>query len=197
MIRLFPDGFSPLFRAAAALPALLVMPVLESVPVALPVVVPPVEDPVVVLLGAALLGAALLGAAPLVAAPPVAVLPPVEPPLDCANAYVPVNANAVANPNVASFMIAPFLAALEGKRGRPARVPVCHSQLIAVPGDFHWPQFGNRNDTLAAPHGSARRRQSIFHTPVTTEDVRLNLPRYQGHQGSFVKVAGLKLARIS
>jgi hypothetical protein len=68
-------------------------------PVALPVVVPVVGDPVVV---------------PLVAAPPVAELPPAEPPLDpldCASAQVPVKASAVANPNVASFMIAPFLAA--------------------------------------------------------------------------------------
>jgi hypothetical protein len=67
----FPDGFTPLFRAAAALPALLFMPVSAAPPVALPVVVPPMEDPVVV---------------PLVAAPPVAALPPVEPPLDCASA---------------------------------------------------------------------------------------------------------------
>jgi hypothetical protein len=63
----FPDGFTPLFRAAAALPALLVMPVSAGLPVALPVVVPVVEDPVVV---------------PPVAAPPVAELPPV----DCASA---------------------------------------------------------------------------------------------------------------
>ena len=62
----FPDGFAPLFRAAAALPALLVMPVLGSAPVALPVVVPVVV--------------------PLVAAPPVDELPPAEPPLDCASA---------------------------------------------------------------------------------------------------------------
>jgi hypothetical protein len=67
----FPDGFAPLFRAAAALPALLVMPVSAVPPVALPVVVPPAEDPVVV---------------PLVAAPPAAELPPAEPPLDCASA---------------------------------------------------------------------------------------------------------------
>ena len=67
----FPDGFAPLFRAAAALPALLVMPVSAVPPVALPDVVPVVEDPVVVLL---------------VAAPPVAELPPAEPPLDCASA---------------------------------------------------------------------------------------------------------------
>jgi hypothetical protein len=92
----FPDGFTPLFRAAAALPALLFMPVSAVPPVALPVVVPVVEDPVVVLL---------------VAAPPVAELPPVAPPLDCARAQVPVKTSAVANPNVASFMIAPFLVA--------------------------------------------------------------------------------------
>ena len=68
---MFPDGFNPLFWAAAALPALLVMPVPGFVPVALPDVVPVVEDPVVV---------------PLVAAPPVVELPPVEPPVDCASA---------------------------------------------------------------------------------------------------------------
>ena len=67
LMRVFPDGFNPLFCPAAALPALLVMPV----PVALPDVVPPVEDPVVGLL---------------VAAPPVAELPLAEPPLDCASA---------------------------------------------------------------------------------------------------------------
>jgi hypothetical protein len=98
----FPDGFAPLFRAAAALPALLVMPVSAGLPVALPDVVPPevvalVEDPVAV---------------PLVAAPPAAELPPV----DCASAQVLVNASAVANPNVTSFMIAPF-PAVYGQRG--------------------------------------------------------------------------------
>lgn len=118
----FPDGFAALFRPAAALPALLVMPVSAGLPVALPVVVPPdvvplVEGPVVV---------------PLVAAPPVAELPPVEPPVDCASAQVPVNASAVANPNVASFMIAPFL----GLRNAPTRsanrafLPADHSSLL-------------------------------------------------------------------
>ena len=92
LISVFPDGFSPLFGAAAALPALLVMPVLGLVPIALPDVVPVVEDPVVV---------------PLVAAPPVAELPLAEPPLDCASAKLLVKTSAVANPNVASFMIAP------------------------------------------------------------------------------------------
>src|SRR5215213_9927718 len=89
----FPDGFTPLFRAAAALPALLVTPVSAVPPVALLIVVPVVEDPVVVLL---------------VAAPPVAELPPVDPPLDCASAKLPVKTSAVANPKVASFMMAPF-----------------------------------------------------------------------------------------
>jgi hypothetical protein len=67
----FPDGFNPLFWAAAALPALLVMPVPGLVPVALPDVVLVAEDPVVVLL---------------VAAPPVVELPLAEPPVDCASA---------------------------------------------------------------------------------------------------------------
>jgi hypothetical protein len=115
--RLFPDGFVALFLPAAALPALLVMPVSAGLPVALPVVVPPdvvplVEDPV---------------ALPLVAAPPVAELPPAEPPVDCASAQVPVNASAVANPNAASFMIAPFLGLRNGQRGLPtlrSRVPI-------------------------------------------------------------------------
>src|SRR5829696_10150940 len=83
----FPDGFTPLFRAAAALPALLVTPVSAVPPVALPVVVPVVEDPVVVLL----------------VAPPVP--PPAELPVDCASAKLPVKTSAVANPNVASFMM--------------------------------------------------------------------------------------------
>ena len=67
------------------------MPLLGA-PVELPVVVPVAEDPVVV---------------PVAAAPPVAEPPPAEPPPDCASAKLPVKASAVANPNVASFMIAP------------------------------------------------------------------------------------------
>jgi hypothetical protein len=90
----FPDGFTALFRAAAAPPALLVTPVSAGPPVALPDVVPVVEDPVVVLL---------------VAAPPVAELPPEAPPLDCASAKLPVKTSAVVNAKVASFMMAPFL----------------------------------------------------------------------------------------
>jgi len=71
LIRVFPDGFNPLFCPAAALPALFVMPVPAAAPVALPDVIPVVEDPVVGLL---------------VAAPPVAELPLAEPLLDCASA---------------------------------------------------------------------------------------------------------------
>jgi hypothetical protein len=97
LIWVLPDGFSALFRPAAALPGPLLMPVL---PVALPVVVPVAGDPVVV---------------PLAAVPPVAELPPVAPPVDCANAEVPVKISAVAKPNVVSFMIDPFLA-VQGKR---------------------------------------------------------------------------------
>jgi hypothetical protein len=146
----FPDGFSPLFCPAAALPALLVPPVLAVPPVALPVVVPPVGDPAVV---------------PLVAAPPVAELPPVEPTVDCASAQVPLNANAVANPNVASFMIAPFSWCVTANEVRRRCVPDRGSQFVAVPRDFHRPQFGNRNDALV---GSLRQlcvasRYFIFH----------------------------------
>jgi hypothetical protein len=89
----FPDGFTGLLRPAAALPASLVMPVVVPLPVALLVVVPLVEDPVV----------------PVVAAP-APELPPAEPP-DCARAKLPVIASAIANPIVASFMIAPLLVA--------------------------------------------------------------------------------------
>jgi len=71
LMRVFPDGFNPLFCPAAALPALLVMPVPVAAPMVLPDVIPVVEDPVVGLL---------------VAAPPVAELPLAEPPLDCASA---------------------------------------------------------------------------------------------------------------
>ena len=71
LMRVFPDGFNPLFCPATALPALLVMPVPVAAPVVLPDVIPVVEDPVVGLL---------------VAAPPVAELPLAEPLLDCASA---------------------------------------------------------------------------------------------------------------
>jgi hypothetical protein len=92
LISVLPDGFSPLFAPAAALPA----PMPGFVPIALPVVVP-VAVPVA--------GAPVV--VPLVAAPPMLELPLAEPVLDCANTYVLVRASAAANPNVASFMIAP------------------------------------------------------------------------------------------
>jgi hypothetical protein len=95
LIWVLPDGFSPLARPAAALPASFDMPVFGA-PVELPVVVPLTEDPAVV---------------PVAAAPPAAEPPPAEPLPDCASARLPVKTSAVANPNVASFMIAPLFAA--------------------------------------------------------------------------------------
>jgi len=88
-MRLFPDGFKPLFAPAAALPALVfgLMPV--EVPDAVPVVVPPTDDPVVV---------------PLVADPAAAELPAEPLPL-CANATVLESASAAASPMLVSFMM--------------------------------------------------------------------------------------------
>ena len=104
----FPDGFTALLRPAAALPASLLMPVVALLPAPLPAVVPLVEDPV----------------APVAAAPPVPELLPDEPPpLDCANASELVNASAVANPNVASFMIAPFSGRVTAQHDARACVP--------------------------------------------------------------------------
>jgi hypothetical protein len=133
----FPDGFTALFRPAAALPASLLMPVLGLVPVALPVVVPPVEDPAV---------------APPVAVPPVPEPPPAEPPLDCANAKLLVKTSAVANPSVASFMIAPFCC-IGSKRGPPAQrscLPItvrCCSVDVA-----RAPQVWNHSDLFVSIH---------------------------------------------
>ena len=159
LISAFPDGFTPLFRAAAALPALLVMPVSAVPPVALPDVVLPVEDPVVV---------------PLVAARPVAEFLPVEPPLDCASAQVPVNVSAVANPNVAIFMIAPFLAAQgQTRSASPAFPPADHSSLLSIK------IFTCHTCGIAVV--LLWNRQPIFRTQSQLKIVRLNLPRYQGH----------------
>ena len=94
LISVLPDGFSPLLAPAAALPALLLMPV--PAPIALPDVVPVVEDPV---------------DAPLVAALPATELPLAAPPPDCASAQLVVKKSAAANPIFANFMIAPFVAA--------------------------------------------------------------------------------------
>lgn len=132
-----PDGLSPLFRPAAALPASLLMPVLGLVPVALPVVVPLVDGAVAV---------------PLVAAPPVPELPPAEPLPDCASAKLLENASAVANPKIASFMTAPFCCAW-GKRDPPDRVPVCRSQIVAVPLKVAaGPQVWNHSDIFVSIH---------------------------------------------
>jgi hypothetical protein len=85
LIKLFPDGFRLLFAPAAALPALLLIPLL----VELPVVVPFIEEPVVV---------------PVAADPLAAELPPAEPPA-CAKANVLVIASTAANPIVVSFIV--------------------------------------------------------------------------------------------
>jgi hypothetical protein len=154
----FPDGFTALFRAAAALPALLGTPVLEVLPAALPVVVPPVEDPAV---------------APPVAAPPVPELPPAEPPLDCASAKLLVSASAVANPNVASFMIAPFLVASWRNTTRSHAFLSGQSQIVAVP----W-----KNSALETWHWTSRRKSGkrpspsdTFHIYDATEDCSIEL----------------------
>jgi hypothetical protein len=151
LIRLFPEGFSPLACPAAALPALLAVPVPVVPPVAFPLVVPPVGDPVVV---------------PLVAAPPVVELPPAAPPVDCASAQVPVSASAVASPNVASFMVAPFSWCVMGNELRRRCVPGCRSQFVAIPKDF-LPAAIWKSQKDAWPFCSgAVRRQSIFHIPT-------------------------------
>jgi len=79
LIRLFPEGFEPLFAPAAALPAL----VFGLLVVELPVVVPFADDPVVV---------------PLAACPPAPELPPAEPLPLCASANVLESASATAKP---------------------------------------------------------------------------------------------------
>lgn len=76
-----------LFAPAAALPAPVLMPVVE-VSVELPGVVLLTDGPVVV---------------PLVADPPVAALPPVPVPV-CASANVLASVSAAANPMLVSFM---------------------------------------------------------------------------------------------
>jgi len=137
----FPDGFSPLFRAAAALPALLVTPVSAVPPVALPVVVPLVEDPVVGLL---------------VAAPPMAELPLAEPLLDCASAQVPVKASAVANPNVASFMIAPFSCRVTANEVRQAAFPPADHTSLLFPEIFACHKLDMANDALVGSSVASR-----------------------------------------
>jgi hypothetical protein len=134
LISVFPDGFRALLAPAAALPALLDMPLPGLVPVALPVVVPVAEDPDVV---------------PLAAAPPVAEPPPAEPPLDCANAELPVRASAAASPNVASFMIAPCCCCRMANEVHRHCVPAGRSQFVAVSVE------GFRSRRCEAPEGIA------------------------------------------
>jgi len=92
LIRVFPDGFRPLFAPAAALPA----PLLR---LDVPPVVPFIDDPVVALL---------------VAGPTAAELPPVEPPL-CASAEVLVSASAAANPILVNLMASFLILATKDK----------------------------------------------------------------------------------
>jgi hypothetical protein len=86
LMKVLPDGFWLLLAPAAALPALLPVPPVVEVTV---VVVPFMEEPVVV---------------PLAADPPAAELPPAAPLLLWANANVLLSARAAANPIVTSLM---------------------------------------------------------------------------------------------
>ena len=85
-MKLFPEGFRLLFAPAAAPPALK----FGLVPGEAPVVVPFIDDPVVV---------------PLVAVPPVAKLPPAEPLPFWAKARVLESASAAASPMLQNFMM--------------------------------------------------------------------------------------------
>jgi hypothetical protein len=120
-MKLFPEGFRPLFAPAAALPALVPIPPL----VALPVVVPFVEEVV-----------------PVAADPPAAGLPPAELPV-CANAKSQVSASAAANPMVLSFMVDSIAAADEGQTVGRAYVPITSSC-----GHRLWPRAGGLSHRL-------------------------------------------------
>jgi hypothetical protein len=102
---------------------------------------------------------------------------------------VPVNANAVASPNVASFMIAPFSWCVTANEVRRRCVPDRGSQFVAVPGDIHRPQFGNRNDALVGSLRQLRVASRYFHIPSQLKIVQLNVLRYQGHQGPSIPLA--------
>lgn len=84
-----PDGFTPLFAPAVALPALLFRLVPADAPGEVPAIVPVVADPVVV---------------PLVADPPAAA-PPADPLPLWAKATVLESASAVASPMLVNFMM--------------------------------------------------------------------------------------------
>ena len=98
MIRLFPDGFRPLFAPAAALPAPLLRPPFAELPV-----VPLFVDPVVV---------------PFAAGAPAAELALPEPLPLCASANVLEIASAAATPILINLM-ASFLSLMT--KGKPLR----------------------------------------------------------------------------
>ena len=96
LIRLFPDGFRPLFAPAAALPA----PLLPLAPFVEVPVVPPFVDPVVV---------------PLAAGAPAAELPLAEPLPLCASANVLESASAAATPIHINLMVSFLSLMTKGK----------------------------------------------------------------------------------
>jgi hypothetical protein len=98
LIRLFPDGFRPLFAPAAALPAPLLRPPLAPF-VEVPVV-PLLVDPVVV---------------PLAAGAPAAELPLAEPLPLCASANVLESASAAATPILINLMVSFLSVMTKGK----------------------------------------------------------------------------------
>jgi hypothetical protein len=87
----FPDGFIVVF-GPVGVPMFPEPAVPVFLPLVPPVVLPFIDEPVVV---------------PLAAEPPAAELPPAELPLLCANASVLDNANAVAKAILVSLMIDP------------------------------------------------------------------------------------------
>jgi len=98
-----PEGFMVLFGPVAVEPAAPVPMPVVPVPVALPGLVPLMDEPEVV---------------PLVAAPPEAEPAPAEPPLLCASANVLDSASAVASAIVETFMAA-SLSAMSLNKSRP------------------------------------------------------------------------------
>jgi hypothetical protein len=173
LIKLFPDGFRLLFAPAAALPALLLIPLL----VELPVVAPFVEEPVVV---------------PDAADPPVAEPPPAEPPA-CANATVLVSVSIAANANVLSFIVVSIFVVDQGQTAGRIHVPpppAVGSQgrvnfKRSSKSDLSRPdarQPGSRADRQAGP----RRRQNLPRAPARcagSNPLRANGTRSTAGQG--------------
>ena len=83
-------------------------------PAVLPVVVPFVDEPVVV---------------PLAASPPAAELPPAEPVPFCASANEPVSANVAANAIVASFVVASLVLSTKDNSPSTSSVPLVFSAM--------------------------------------------------------------------